>query len=174
MPAPPAQPIDRRATLGALVRRVVAAVRRNKGLVVAVFVTAALEAFFTKAPFALAKPVGDAVQGILGAEPPPPPSTGSAEGVGERLLAHVDDFSHWVCGALGVGFEGAGAAEKEVIIGSAILVGIAGLLGSICIYFALVTSRVFATKVVVDLRNEVAAHLLQLPLRYFGSSGWGS
>src|SRR5690606_29765117 len=73
---------------------------------------------------------------------------------------------------LGVEF-GTASAAKSVVLACAVLAGLCGLLGGLSIYVATLLSRWFAAKIVVDLRADLASHLLRLPLRYFGRRRMG-
>jgi ABC-type multidrug transport system fused ATPase/permease subunit len=102
-----------------------------------------LQAVFAKAPFALAYPLIDL---LTGQEP------------GSRFLESIAEF-------LGLNL---GSPEMNSVVSFAILVSLCGVLGAPAIYGVLVLSRYFATKIVVELRNDVGQHMLRLPLRFFG------
>jgi subfamily B ATP-binding cassette protein MsbA len=171
----PASPADeasaRRASMRALVRCVGRGVVRNKALVACALIAASLEAFFTKAPFVLVKPLFDTIA----------PSPGTA-GVGlpagvpadfsVRFTQGFGEFADWLVAVLGIGFEG-DAHSKSVVVACACIAAVAGILGGISIYTATLLSRYFSTKVVVGLRDELAAHVLRLPLRFFGRRRMG-
>ncbi|MBI5851866.1 MAG: ABC transporter ATP-binding protein [Planctomycetes bacterium] len=158
---------DGRRALRALRRHVWAGVKHNRVLVVVVIVTAALEAFFTKAPFVLVKPLFDEIA------PSARPSGSSAiEDIGDRFAAAFAGFAEWLVALLGIGFDG-DARGKSVVFACAAVAAVCGILGGLSIYCATLLSRYFATKVVVDLRDQLAEHVLKLPLRYFGKKRLG-
>ncbi len=188
-----------RASLGALFGRIWQGVKGNKKLVVVAVFAGICEAFFTKAPFALVKPLLDNLGAADAAKKP----VGEVEFVlSENALFQiltcwrhkveawfsdwrhkVEDwfnetfleFSIWLCDSFGLVFEGSvGAQEqKATVVACAIIAAILGTLAGVSIYFATLFSRVFATKVIIDLRNEVAEHMLRLPLRFFGERRMG-
>ncbi len=161
----------RRASMQALVRCVGRGVVRNKALVACALIAASLEAFFTKAPFVLVKPLFDTIAPSPGAA-----AGGLPEGVAAdfsvRFTQGFGDFADWLVALLGIGFEG-DAHSKAVVVACACLAAVAGILGGISIYTATLLSRYFSTKVVVGLRDELAAHVLRLPLRFFGKRRMG-
>lgn len=126
-----------------LLSLILEAVVANRGLVFAIFCLGVLQAVFAKAPFALAYPLIDL---LTGQEP------------GTRFLESIAEF-------LGLDL---GSPEMNSVVAFAILVSLCGVLGAPAIYGVLVLSRYFATKIVVDLRNDVGQHMLRLPLRFFG------
>jgi subfamily B ATP-binding cassette protein MsbA len=161
----------RRASMRALFRCLAGGVRRNKALVAGTLVAASLEAFFTKAPFVLVKPLFDTIA---------PPAAGAAAGepedwsedFGRQFTAWFGEFAVWLRELLGVQFDG-DVDGKSVVLASAIVAGLCGILGGVAIYVATLLSRYFAAKIVVELRDELAAHVLSLPLRYFGRRRMG-
>ncbi|MHC5062912.1 MAG: ABC transporter ATP-binding protein [Planctomycetota bacterium] len=136
----------------------------NKGLVIAAFTSAFLAAFFTKGPFLLLKPFTEV---LVPTENPNP------EAISTRFTEGFNAFSAEVIAFLGIQYSGDNAEGLGIITVCVILSAIAGIFGGVAIYFALTLSRTFAAKVVVDLRNEVAQHILQLPLRFFGRRRMG-
>ncbi|MDA1220783.1 MAG: ABC transporter ATP-binding protein [Planctomycetota bacterium] len=163
----------RRASMRALVRCVGRGVARNKALVACALVAASLEAFFTKAPFVLVKPLFDTIA--------PSPAVGSGgtglpDGVeldfAVRFTQGFGEFADGLAAFLGLSFEG-DAHSKAVVVACACLAAVAGILGGLAIYTATLLSRYFSTKVVVGLRDELAAHVLRLPLRFFGKRRMG-
>ncbi len=174
MTSAPAQPIDQSATLRSLLGRIWQAIVNNKWLVLAAVGAAMMQMLFTKAPLLLLKSLVDA---LVPAEEATPLDATPIDGILDQIevgfLVAVEDFSVWVRDALGLEFEGETADRKTTVLGCVVLAALSGIFGGVFIYAAMVLSRYFATKVVVDLRNEVADHLMRLPLRYFGRQRMG-
>ncbi len=165
------------ATLRDLIARVKAGAVRNKGLVVAMIVAAVLQSLFTKGTFLLVKPLFDAIapddNDVGGSRLPGEELLLDAkQGIGQWLTETFTAFAVWLRDLLGIDF-GAESEKKAVVFACAIVAVFAGVLGSFAIYSATVLSRYFASKVIVDLRNELADHILRLPLRYFGRRRMG-
>ena len=167
-------------TSATLLARIWAAIAAHRGLVAGAVALGFLEALFTKAPLALVKPLmwalggggGDLAQAPGGLQP-------GAEGPLSRELAD-NQFNFWfqrqaaqLCDWLGVGFDGESGPAMQVVFATAAVAIVCGLLGAGCIYGVQVTSRFFAIKMVADLRVAVARHILDLPLRFFGSRRMG-
>ena len=149
-----------------LIRRVLHAVVRNKLLFAAILVAAVAEAFFTKAPLVLVAPLTNAFTEVVGAVKT---HTGFLARLMDELTVHVVP---WVETLFGVRF--ASPKDPQAIIAAcAFLAALCAFPGALGIYGVAVLTRYFATKVIVDLRNEVAAHLLRLPLRFFGTRRMG-
>lgn len=166
--APNPQVTDREpssATIATLLRRIWQAVVRHKALVATVLVLGLLEAAFSKAPLALIKPLIWA----LGTDATAAPGAQQASDFNLRF----QDFANDLCAWLGIGFGGPVPGAMNVVLACAVLSLLCGLLGALCIYGVQITSRYFAIKMVADLRCEVARHLLQLPLRFFGGRRMG-
>lgn len=166
-PAPERGVSPGRAALRSLLRHVWAGVRRDKRLIALVIGLAALEAFFTKAPFLLVKPLFDEI-----APPAVPPGDGAAAKLAQRFSLAFGEFAEWLTATLGIHFETAHHG-KSVVFATAIVAAACGLLGGLSIYGATLASRYFATKVVVDLRDRLAQHVLHLPLGFFGRRKMG-
>lgn len=167
-------------TLGTLFGRIFRAAKHNKALIVAVIGTAMLQAFLTKAPLVLIEPVIDSIGGLgEGAAstqlPVGEPEADWFEQVKRDFYASLGGVCDDLSRGVGLGFEEAGAdgSARRFVVGASVLVVLLGLVGAVATYFAIVLSRFFATKVVVDLRNDLADHLMQLPLRYYGKRRMG-
>jgi subfamily B ATP-binding cassette protein MsbA len=144
--------------MATLLRRIWKSVKANKALVIAVIALGFLEAFFTKAPAILVKPLLEAV----GSKGGP-----LVIGDGDWLMRAYMDYARWLVDL--VGFDTTRLEDSWLVLYSATISALVlGLPGALAMYGVLVYSRYFATKVVVDLRDEVAAHILKLPLRFFG------
>ncbi len=151
-----------KASMRTLGRRIWKGIVANRGLVAAVIVCGALEAALTKAPLLLVKPLLDATAAQI-VEPP-------SDGLSLALL----EFARWVCDVFGITLaEGPDRIATELLLGCAIGSLVIGPPAALATYGVLVMSRYFATKIVVDLRNEVAGHILRLPLRFFGAQRMG-
>ena len=173
------EPSDSRASFQALLRRLWAAVVRYKGMVATMLAFGFLEAFFTKLPFVLVKPLM-AEMGHAG-EPEnvfPPvllsPLQPREEGWTERWSA---DFNAWfrafsidVTQTLGIDFANPG---MNVVLVCGVIAAVCGLFGAVTIYFVQTISRFFAIRIVADLRGELARHFLALPVRFFGPQRMG-
>ena len=153
------------ASLRILLRRVGRALLHNKLLFVAIVVAAVGEAFFTKAPFLLLKPLLDTLS-------PGAPVVGQEPWVATSLRELMDGASRWSQDLLGLDLSGSPAGLAS-ILGAAAIAVLCALPGAVSIYGVAVLSRYFATKMVVELRNEVASHLLKLPLRFYGGRRMG-
>lgn len=173
------------STMGSLLRRIWAAMLRNRWLVLGVLAVGFLEALFTKAPLLLVKYLVDALTPEAEPRRAPEPKAQQgffeehfpwllewAAGVRQGLEDGFMAFSLWVRELFGFG----AWADKDnilILIGCGAAAALMGLLGSGAIYGMTVLSRYFATKIVVDLRNEVLAHILRLPMRFFARRRMG-
>jgi subfamily B ATP-binding cassette protein MsbA len=176
---PPSVSAPRGASLRTLLARIWRAVLAHRGLVIAILLTSVLEAFFTKAPIVLIQPLLDTFSAASADAPPgggvPRDGTGAESLEREfkhRFMRWFVDGANDLRDALGIEFEER-AQEKSVILACAVIAVLSGLLGGFFIYLATLLSRYFATKIVVDLRDEIAEHLLLLPLRFFGRRRMG-
>jgi len=157
------------SSLRTLIGRIVDGIKANRWLFASVLAVGFLEAFFTKAPFALVKFLMDALDNRppmgLASKPVGDQSwlNETSQVVQERLESGFQAFSRGVNEGLGLGFED----RMVTFVGCAAGAVILGLLGSVTIYGMIVLSRYFAAKIVVDLRNQVLDHILRLPLRFF-------
>ncbi|MEM7202349.1 MAG: ABC transporter ATP-binding protein [Planctomycetota bacterium] len=146
-------------------RRVVAHIwasaKRHRALVVAILVLSAVEALLTKAPILLIQPLTEALM----------PGGGAPTGFG----AWFQEWALWISDACGVEF--AGTPERvqamKLLLTCAVVAAVLGLLGAVAIYGTLMLSRYFAARVVVDLRADIAGHLVRLPLRFYGERRMG-
>ena len=161
-------PAASRAPFRALLRRLWAAICRYKGMVAAMLAFGFLEAVFTKLPLVLVHPLMTA----LGREPersvPAAESTWFG-GLADALNARFHGFADWLDQALGLGFE----PGMRVVVACCAIAVACGLLGAVTIYFVQTISRLFAVRIVADLRGELAQHFLRLPLRYYGRQRMG-
>ncbi len=163
-----AQPADASAPplhsggLRGLLRRIWIAVVKNKGLVALILALGVAEAVLTKAPLALLKPLTDALL--------PPEMSGPGSAASSWFMEWFESYAIDLRDWLGLTFEGKPEDVRAMTLCSAVAVSVVvlGVLGAIAMYGTLVAARYFAVKIVVDMRNEVAAHILRLPLRFFG------
>ncbi len=146
-----------------MLRRIWQGFLANRALVWLALGCGALEAFCTKVPLLLIEPLMRALQHGEGV-------TRETLTGGSERVAWMLDFSTSVTGWLGLSVD---SLALELVFGCAFAAMLFALPGALAMYGVLVFSRYFATKLVVDLRNEVAAHLLRLPLRYFGMQRMG-
>ncbi|GAB4138316.1 MAG: ABC transporter ATP-binding protein [Planctomycetota bacterium] len=158
-----------KTTFKTLLRRIWGSVLAHKSLVVSILLLAALEAFFSKAPLVLVKPLGNALTGAARSPGAAPGALSFGDRFNEWFQGMADSLVRW----LGISFDGPSAQAMNSVTACAILAVAAGVLGGFCIYGLQILARYFAIKIVVDLRNEVVAHVLRLPLRYFGGSRMG-
>jgi ABC-type multidrug transport system fused ATPase/permease subunit len=159
--------IDSRADVRALLRRLWAAIVRYRGMVAAMLAFGFLEAVFTKLPLLLLTPLMKAL-----GEPARTPSAepGFGERVSRSVTAWFEAVAPEACNACGLVFEKPG---MYVVLVCAVVAVACGLIGAVTIYFVQTCSRMFAVRVVADLRSELARHFLRLPLRYFGRQRMG-
>lgn len=134
-----------------LLRWVWEGVCANRGLVASIVALGVLQAVLTKGPLLLVKPLLEAIQGM-------PERQG-------WLMAASIDFSTGLCSLLGLEFD---STAMTLLVGCAVTAALCGVFGAFAIYGVTVLSRYFATKIVVDLRNRIGGHVLDLPLRFFG------
>ncbi len=161
------------ATLSHLLRRIWEAVLAHKRLVAAALLFGCLEALFTKAPFVLVDPLIRAMGAQTGGSAPVVLSGSGEDGWSDRFAVwfqvQADQIAQW----LGRDATSAGGSAMNLVIATALLASLCGILGGVCIYFVQLTSRYFAIKMVADLRCAIAKHILSLPLRYFGQRRMG-
>ncbi len=158
---------DSRADVKALLHRLWAAVVRYRGMVAAMLAFGFLEALFTKLPLLLLSPLMRAL-GEPAPEPSPEPDFG--ERVTAAMNAWFEGFAPALCRSLGLTVEHPG---MQIIVACAVIAVICGVAGAVTIYFVQTFSRLFAVRVVADLRGELARHFLLLPLRFFGRQRMG-
>ena len=169
------EPSDPREALRSLLRRLWAAIVRYRGMVATMLLFGFLEAAFTKLPFVLVKPLmAELGASEAGAPPKPAPALPGDPSIADRLS---DDFNGWFrefssesMRALGIAFEHPG---MNVVVVCGALAAFCGLLGAVTIYFVQTISRLFAVRIVADLRGELARHFLRLPVRFFGRQRMG-
>lgn len=171
---------DSRAAVQALLRRLWGAIVRYKGMVAAMIAFGFLEAAFTKLPFVLVKPLmaemggGDPAVAIRHLAWHPPLVAPPEVGLVDRLLNDFNGlfraFADWLAGACGFAFEHRG---MNVVVACAAVAVVCGLLGAVTIYFVQTVSRLFAIRIVADLRSELARHFLALPIRFYGKQRMG-
>ncbi len=166
------EPTDPRGAFRALLRRLWGAIVRYKGMVAAMLLFGFLEAAFTKLPFVLVKPLMAEMGGAASA--PAKPVVPGEPSLSDRI---ADDFNVWFRGfaddlmrALGLAFEHPG---MNVVAACGLLAAFCGLFGAVTIYLVQTISRLFAVRIVADLRGELARKFLGLPVRYFGRQRMG-
>jgi subfamily B ATP-binding cassette protein MsbA len=162
----------------ALLQRLWAAIRRYKGMVATMLVFGFFEAAFTKLPFVLVKPL---MEEMAKKEPKvdAPPVEETPRGMfawvaelGESFDAWLRVFASDMAQAFGYAFEGEHAG-MNVVVACGVIAIVCGLLGAVTIYYVQTISRLFAIRIVADLRGELARHFLHLPVRYFGRQRMG-
>jgi ABC-type multidrug transport system fused ATPase/permease subunit len=165
------EPSDPRAPFRALLRRLKAAIVRYKGMVAAMVGLGFLEAALSKLPLVLVHPLMTALK----KEPPAtaaevPADASWLERTRHSLEAAFHRFADWIDAAMGLHLEHAG---MRVVLACCAIAVVCGLLGAVAIYFVQTISRLFAVRIVADLRGELARHFLRLPLRYYGRQRMG-
>jgi len=171
---------ESRSHVRALMHRLWAAIGRYKGMVAAMIAFGFLEAAFTKLPFLLVQPLMEEMGAASGKEPLLPPAPWRVpqlppeQDLTERWAA---DFNTWfrsfaddLLGWFGLHFAQPG---MNVVVACALVAVLCGVFGSVTIYFVQTISRLFAIRIVADLRCELARHFLDLPLRFFGRQRMG-
>lgn len=156
-----------RSDVKALLRRLWAAVVRYRGMVAAMIAFGFLEAIFTKLPLLLVHPLMTA----LGAAPASTGTEGSVTAEATRSLTQwFQSVSVDMTSLLGLSFEQQG---MHVVVACGVVAVICGVFGAVTIFFVQTISRLFAVRIVADLRTELAQHFLRLPLRFFGKQRMG-
>ena len=159
-------------TFRTLLVRIWGAVLAHKKLVAAAIGFGLLEAVFTKAPFLLVDPLMRAMGAQTGGSAPDAPIDPDSS-FSDRFAAWFSGHADTIGGWFGRDGDSAGGAAMNLVIASALLAAISGIVGGLCIYGVQLTSRFFAIKMVADLRCAIAKHILSLPLRYFGQRRMG-
>jgi subfamily B ATP-binding cassette protein MsbA len=152
----------------ALLRRLWEAVLRYRGMVATMLLFGFLEAVFTKMPLLLVHPLMTA----LGAGKDVPPSAGGdlKQDLAGGLTEWFQGISGDLVGAFGLAFDSPG---MNVVVACGLVAVLCGVGGAVTIYFVQTISRMFAIRIVADLRGELARHFLALPLRFFGRQRMG-
>jgi subfamily B ATP-binding cassette protein MsbA len=163
-------------TFGTLLRRIWAAVLAHRSIVGGAILLGLLEAFFTKAPLVLVKPLMWALEGsadsdqVVAALPAghigPPSADQDGNWINFLFYEKSQAFAAWI----GVDL---GSPAMHVVLLCAVLAVVSGVFGGVCIYGMQILARFFAVKMVADLRVSVARHILDLPLRFFGKRRMG-
>jgi len=163
------EPSTPRVSVGTLLRRIWQAICAHKALVAAFVLLGVLETAFSKLPMVLIKPLGS----VMTRPGEAPQALGPEAEWGDRFNQWFQAASNELATALGIGFTGEHAQQMNTVLGCAFVAVICGIAGAACIYFLQIVSRYFAIKMVADLRVEMARHILNLPLRFFGSRRMG-
>ncbi|MEE9128286.1 MAG: ABC transporter ATP-binding protein [Planctomycetota bacterium] len=162
-----------RATARDLVRLIWEAVKANKWLVVSVWAVGLLHAFCNKGLIILGKPFLEALGVGEGLGEPAKPTPGSWQEVAGGIRETIDQaflaFSVGIRDFLGIEFAGSAddVQSKTFVLGCFFGAVLLGVVGSLAVYGINVLARYFAIKIVVDLRDRVARHILKLPMRFF-------
>ena len=151
------------------------AILRNKFLFATILTAAFAEAAFTKAPIVLVNELINALTSDTNASAAKAHSWWMEfrHSFEAWLHAFVANVGAWVQGVLGLVAAAKDAGRAEIVLGCVALVICCAIPAGVAIYGVAVLSRYFATKIIVDLRSEVARHLLSLPLRFFGGRRMG-
>lgn len=165
------------------------AVVTQKLLVAAILVAGVLDAICAKGIYLLIGPLIESLTGrkpMLGdgfVGPLLPPKGADAEFVGppappevasmlDRLNVAVANLSQWLQDSLGVHFL-IGGKDLGIFVTCALVSVAMSVVGAVALYWVSTLTRYFGAKVVVAIRDEVAAHILHLPMRYFGQRKMG-
>ena len=165
----PVEEIRAATTMGTLGRRLWTGVKSNRGLVAAILALGLLESLLTKAPFFLVKFLLDDLWLVDPTHEQPQREPGWTTDAMEWLERSFASFSSGLNSLLGLELEGV----MLTLVSCSVAVAMMGVLGAGAIYGMTVLSRFFGTKIVVDLRNEVLAHILRLPMRFFAKRRMG-
>ena len=138
----------------------------NRRLVAAIIAIGLLQATLTKAPLVLLAPLLTALANLEGAAP---------NWLMASFMSWFDGLSSDIYDYLGLAYEGdpEDLAKIKTCLGVVVCMPVLGFLGAFTIYGTIVLTRYFAVKIVVDLRNDIAAHILRLPIRFFGRRRMG-
>ncbi|MFQ5504276.1 MAG: ABC transporter transmembrane domain-containing protein, partial [Planctomycetota bacterium] len=156
-----------------LLRIIIKYLGRHRGLVVGILLLGIAQAALLKAPYFLIKDVAD-----LLFEDPAAADTGHAN----SLFAGFVETKNSILGFLGLtpaidyptGDIGLDTRYKRAaLIGMSVLLGIMAALGGLTIYAYRVMTSFAATKVIVEMRNDLCGHLLSLSIRFFGRQRTG-
>ena len=166
------------ASTRAFMQRMWDAVFANKGLVAVILVAGVLDAICAKGIYVLIKPLIDSLTGsmpLLGAAPDfvgPPAPLPEAQSIGDQINFAIAGLSQWLQEWLGVHFF-IGGKDLGIFVTCAIVSVAMSVVGAFALYWVSVLTRYFGAKIVVAIRDEVAAHILHLPMRYFGQRKMG-
>ncbi len=139
---------------------------RYKGLVGVVIAVGVLQALVIKAPYLLLKIVADALPGLTQTAEKSAPGI-ATHGV-DWLSRQIDGLRDSVLGLLGLSTE-----SGNLIIAASVLCVVLAFVGAGLLFAHRYLSSLAATRVVVDLRNRLCAHLMGLSLRHFGGQKTG-
>lgn len=163
--AAPHETPKRQASVRSVLGRIWNAAKAHKGMVASIIGLALLEAVFTKAPILFIKPLMEVVNLAAEGLSYSPPSPDKAD-YSDAFLEFAPKVADWI------GFDSGSTGTVDLAADTLLAVALGVLLcvipGALAVYGVMVLSRFFAVRMVVDLRNEVGAHMLKLPLRYFG------
>ncbi len=156
------------ASTRAFLGRMGNAVLAQKALVAAILVAGVLDAICAKGIYVLIKPLIDSVTGSM-----PPADVPMADlSIGDRLNRMVANLSATLQEWVGFTFQ-VGGKDLGIFVSCAVLSVLMSIVGAFALYYVSVKTRYFGAKIVVDIRNEVADHILHLPLRYLGRRKMG-
>ncbi len=149
-----------------LLSRIWQAVLANRGLVAAIVLAGVVQAFCAKGSFVLVGPLLEALA------PAAEPAAGVVAENQDRFMQWFDGVARDLSAALGI-LEGNAMRPMRLCLACAVIAIVLGVIGAVSMYATLLLTRYFAAKIVVDLRNDIAAHLLRLPLGFFGRRRMG-
>lgn len=153
-----------RAFLGRMGRAVMA----HKMLVATIVLAGVMDAVCAKGIYVLIKPLVDKVTGTM----PPAEKPWADLSIGDKLSRAVADLSENLQQWVGFQFQ-VGGKDLGIFVSCAVLSVLMSVVGAFALYYVSVKTRYFGAKIVVDIRDELAAHILHLPLRYFGQRKMG-
>ncbi|MHC4919319.1 MAG: ABC transporter ATP-binding protein, partial [Planctomycetota bacterium] len=162
-----------RATWRDLVHLIWEGVKANKLLVVSVWAVGLLHAFCNKGMILLGKPFLEAMGLDEGKQDMPQAVPGTWSETAAHIQQAIDQgfqgFAEGVRNFLGIEFSGTTdeVQSKTFVLGCFAGAALLGAVGSFAVYGVNVLARYVAIKIVVDLRDRIAGHILKLPMRFF-------
>ncbi len=164
------------ASTAAFVRRMWQAVLRQKLLVALILVAGVADAVCAKGIYLLIGPLIESLTGRMPLPPPAdfvgPPVPPVGDSMLDRLNHAVMGLSQWLQETLGVHFF-VGGKDLGIFVTCAVISVLMSVVGALALYHVSTLTRYFGAKVVVGIRDEVAAHIMHLPMRYFGQRKMG-
>jgi subfamily B ATP-binding cassette protein MsbA len=152
-----------------LLRLLGPSVRPQVGKLAAVMSLAALVAFGEKAPFLLLQPLFDRV--LLPAEGGAATGAGAQPAIRRVFEAVQDRLAGWIFGPGGA--EGQRQEQVAVLVAVAALIVVLTVITALGQYVLTSMSRLVALRMVIDLRERIARHIIGLSMRYHGERQFG-
>jgi len=150
------------STVGQVVAVVAKYLAQHAWLVAGIVLVGLVQALLVKAPFLLLKEIGDRLAAPHEVAPAASDALRS-----NWLFESFEGVKNWLLGFVGIP-SGPQADLGAVITGTSTALAVMALLGAIAVYSYRVLAQFASMRVVVDLRNDVCAHLMGLGVRFFG------